>query len=104
MNNLILIPPRLREQAERYCKLMLEVSGADPMEESRRRPVVMARMMVANALLIDGYSLTAVGTILGVDHSSVSHYKDRMSVVLGAPGYEAEREVWGRFVKEILNV
>lgn len=102
MNNLILMPPLLRERAERYCKLMLQVSGADPMGESRRRPVVMARMMVANALLIDGYTLTAVGTILGVDHSSVSYYKDRMSEVLSAPGYEAERELWRLFVKEII--
>lgn len=104
MNNLILIPPRLRERAERYCKLMLHVSGVDPMEESRRRPVVMARMMVANALLIDGYTLMAVGTILGIDHSSVSYYKDRMSEVLAAPGYEAERDTWKRFVKELINV
>ena len=102
MNAYMFLPIHLRDKAERYCAAMQETAGVDPLESSRRRPVVMARMMVANALLLDGYSLHAVGTILGMDHSTISHYKDRMGDVLKAPGYEAERSVWEQFKKKIV--
>lgn len=97
MNNQILIPPRLRDDAERFCCIMLSVSGADATLESRRRPVVMARVMVANALMMAGHSGISTGIILGIDHSTVHYYKKKMSEILSAPGYDAERQIWKKF-------
>lgn len=101
MNTSILLPPLLRETAERYCHLMLRISGADPLEESRVRPVVVARAMVAQALLNDGFTGMSVAVILGVDHSSINHYKKIMDAILHSPGYDAERDIWRRFSRKI---
>lgn len=89
--------PKLRDLAERLCSVMLEVSGVDAMQETRRRPVVMARVMVANALLAEGYTEHAVGAVLGWDHATIHHYRRRMKDMLTAPGYDAERHLWERF-------
>lgn len=101
MNGEMLPNPRLREMAERLCAVMLEVSGVDATQETRRRPVVMARVMVANALLAEGYTENAVGAVLGWDHSTVHHYRRRMSEMLTAPGYDAERIIWNNFKQRI---
>ncbi len=93
--------PKLRDLAERLCSVMLEVSGVDAMQETRRRPVVMARVMVANALLAEGYTEHAVGAVLGWDHATIHHYRNRMEAVLTTPGYEDERDLWKRFKRSI---
>lgn len=97
MNEEMLPSRRLRELAERYCAMMHVVSGVDPLQETRRRPIVMARVMVANALLAEGYTENAVGSVLGWDHSTIHHYRRRMKEMLTAPGYDAERHLWERF-------
>lgn len=99
MNEKNLTDPRLRERAQRLCAVMKEVSGHDPLDETRRRAVVMARMMVASALLAEGYTENAVGTVLGWDHSTIHHYRKRMKEVMTTPGYEAEKEILGKFKK-----
>ena len=104
MNNLVFIPPLLRERAEKYCDIMQKIAGVDPLEDTRHRPVVIARTMVANALLQDGYTLHAVGTILGVDHATVNHYRKRFQDIESTPGYEAEREIWNRFKRRIWSL
>lgn len=103
MNEKTLPNPRLRERAERLCAVMKEVSGHDPLDETRKRPVVMARMMVAGALLEEGYTENSVGGILGWDHSTIHHYRRRMGEILTAPGYDAERAVWNKF-KEYMSI
>lgn len=100
MNEKNLTDPRLRERAQRLCAVMKEVSGHDPLDETRRRAVVMARMMVASALLAEGYTENAVGAVLGWDHSTIHHYRRRMKEMLTAPGYDAERNLWERFKQQ----
>lgn len=58
--------------------------------------------MVACALLDEGYGEHAVGIILGVDHSTVHHYRDRMDTIKTAPGYDLERKIWARFRELVL--
>lgn len=101
MNYPRLVSPQLREKTKRYCEAMQEIAGVNPLEKRRFRPIVMTRTMVANALLSDGYSQHAVGTVLGIDHAVVNHYKNRMWDILEAPGYEAERVIWSAFSKKI---
>ena len=101
MNNNAFIPPELRYKAKRFCDIMLEISGADPSQERKFRPVVMARVMVAYALLLDGYTENAIGNVLGWDHSTINHYRGKMNDILSSPGYEAERELWEKFRERI---
>lgn len=101
MNGMVLLPPRLRERAGRLCAVMKDMIGVDATEGTRKRPVVIARMIVACALLEEGYTETAVGTVLGWDHSTINHYRRRMKEMLTAPGYDAERGLRERFRKMI---
>lgn len=99
MNNAGYIPKQLRIRAKRLCRVMFSVSGVDPMEESRKRPVVYARMMVAYALLREGNTEHSVGTVLGWDHSTINYYRSAMDDILSSPGYAKERELWDTFIK-----
>ena len=97
MNKPVLIPYILRSKANYYCRVMEQAADLDPMEESRRRPVVTARAFIAYRLLLEGFSEHAVGSVLGWDHSTINHYRQRAATMLSAPGYTAERELWNKF-------
>lgn len=102
MNNDVLIPYILRTTAQHICRVMKEVSGHDPLDETRRRPVVIARTFVAYRLLLGGFSEHAVGKILGWDHSTVNHYRRRAAAFLTMPEYyQAENELWKKFNEAI---
>ena len=101
MNKDCLIPYILRSKSAYYCDTMERVSGVNPAEESRRRAVVTARVFTAYRLLLEGFTETAVGCVLGWDHSTVHHYRRRAAAMLSAPGYDAERELWNQFNKAI---
>lgn len=102
MNAPVLIPYILRTTATYLCGVMREVSGCDPAEESRRRPVVTARTFVAYRLMQQGFTEHAVGAVMGWDHSTVHHYRRKASTMLNSPGYDAERELWNKFNNSIL--
>lgn len=87
-------------RAQQLCAIMRELSGIDPMENSRKRDVVTARMMVAMALLHEGCTTMQVAELFGRNHSAVIHYKDRWLGIF-MPGWEAERELWEKFKKAI---
>ena len=82
---------------------METVSGYDPVEESRKRIVVSCRMMVAYALLLEGWTEHDVGIALGWDHSTIHHYRNRFMEMLTTPGYDAEMEIWRKFKTAILQ-
>lgn len=79
--------------------MMKEVSGVDPMENSRRRDVVNARMMVAQALYDGGCIETEVARLLGMTHCTINYYRKKVKIFLECPGYDAERELWELFKK-----
>ena len=101
MNRPPIIPYILRTTARHYCATMREVSGYDPAEETRRRPVVTARTFVAYRLMMEGFTEHAVGSVLGWDHSTVNFYRRKAAEMLHSPGYDAERELWTKFNKAI---
>lgn len=102
MNKPTVISYILRKTAAYYCHKMQEVSGCDPAEESRRRPVVVARTFVAYRLLLQGFTEHAVGAALGWDHSTINVYRRRADEMLNTPGYDAERQLWDKFNQAIL--
>lgn len=101
MNKPIIIPPSLSERARHLCEIMYEVSGIDAMAKTRKRPVVMARVMVVNALLSEGHSENSVGVTLGFDHSTINHYRKKLDDILTLRCYDAEREIWKKFNEKI---
>ena len=76
-------------------------ASCNPMEESRRRPVVTARCLLAYRLLLEGFTEHAVGAVLGWDHATINHYRRKAATMLSAPGYDAERELWHKFNETI---
>ena len=101
MNRKTFIPYVMRQQADRLCRIMKGLCGRDPCEETRERPVVMARVMVSHVLMVYGYSEHQIGTVLGWDHSTINHYRKKIDDIKRLPGYEAERELLEKFMKKI---
>ena len=90
-----------RELASRLVAVMQEITGIDPIERSRRRDIVAARMMIAYVLAEDGASEIAIGKLLGMHHTTIHYYiTDRMKQ-LSLPGWEAENDLWNKFKKAI---
>lgn len=91
-----MISDKKKARFEELCRIMKELSGIDPRENSRKHDVVTTRMMVAYQLMREGFTSLAVGELFGRDHSTVLNYKERW-LALFMPGWEAERELWERF-------
>lgn len=101
MNEGQLISYALRTRCNLYCTQARKLTGGDPSEKSRRWVVVYSRMMVAYRLLLEGWSQTRIGALLGVDHATASHYRRRMADILSSPGYGPEQELWKQFNETI---
>ena len=101
MNKNFIIPTALRRRAQQLCDTMQEISGYDPAEDSRKRPVVTARIFVCYVLLLEGWSEHRIGITVGWDHSTINYYRKRMVEILTLPGFDAERELWEQFKKAI---
>lgn len=98
MNRQVLIADAKRIEKEILCGKMLEISGFDPMERTRRRPVVVARVIVCYVLTsLRRFTEDEVAILFGIDHATVNHYKKRMEDIFSLPGYEAECELWEKF-------
>lgn len=98
MNERIPVSSQLFDRARQLCREMRELTGYDPAEESRRRWVATGRAMVAFRLLMEGGTEHAVGNALGVDHSTINHYRKKVPGWLETPGYEQEQEIWTEFI------
>lgn len=97
MNRQVIIPYPTRMLCNTYCNAVRALTGADPAERSRRWVVVYSRMMVAHRLLLEGCTQHSVANLLGVDHATINHYRQRMGTILSTPGYEGEQELWYKF-------
>lgn len=94
----------VRNVAERYVRIMSDIVGEDILIRTRSSLLVWARNMVAYQLRIEGYSVTAVGKCLGLNHSSVTHCMSRVKDMLSHPMFYArETRIWQRF-KETLSL
>ncbi len=97
----MLVTERLLNRADELCSVMESIAGVDVRKETNRRVYVTARVMVAYALLGEGCTENVVGQMLGKNHSTINHYRNKMATFLEAPGYDAERELWGKFKEAI---
>lgn len=93
----MLIPKYFQERIRVIAKILLEISGLDIFDGSRKRESVAARTIAAYQLYKEGLTQTAIGALMGKNHSTIVYYIDRMDIILNLPGYKAERETWQEF-------
>lgn len=98
MNNQVLIPAILRYTAQHYTNIMQGITGFDPLEETRKRPVVSARVILAHYLLLNGYTENQIGVVLNIDHSTIHHYRKRYPILMN---YKEEKELDTKFKQAI---
>ena len=101
MEEEVLMPQKFKERAKELKEKMKDVSGCDAGANTRERPYVVARAMIAHVLIEEGCTFQQTGQLLGRNHSTIVHYEKNMAAYLSSPGYEAERELWEKFKKEI---
>lgn len=95
-----MITPGLRNRTIFLRAVLLELSGLDAFGKDRTRASTTARMFVAQQLYNEGHSELDIARALGRNHSTVHYYREKMNT-LDTPGWEAERELWEKFKKEI---
>ena len=95
-----MVSERYKRRAQELRDIIITISGLDPMEDTRKRDVVTARMMLAVQLIREGCTLVQVAELLGRNHSSIVHYENRIQLI-SLPGWEAERELWEIFKARI---
>ena len=89
-----------KERAAYLCSVIKDLSGIDPMEDTRKRDVASVRMMVAVQLYFENYREKEIGELLNRNRLTVHYYRDRW-LALFMPGWEAERDLWEQFKKAI---
>lgn len=77
-------------------KMVSEIMGVDCIGTlSRGRQYVVARVLLANALLALGLSTSVVGKHMQKDHTTIMHYRDMMKEWQEVPFfYKQELETW----------
>lgn len=100
MNEQTIISQQLRDRADFLCKTMEELTKYDPREKTRKRVAVIPRMMVCYELYLEGYTQTAIGIVMGKDHSTIHSYLTKIRDILTLPGYQAERELYMKLKSE----
>ena len=91
-----MVSEKYTKRTQHLCAVMKELSGVDPLENSRLRDVVSARMMVSMVLIRDGCTTVQIAELLNMNHAAISHYKNRFKL-LSVPGWDVERELWEKF-------
>lgn len=78
------------------------ITGASIDEQSRRREVVVARVIFANALLLSGASSSMVGMEMGRDHATILYYRKQLSKWKSLPKFFPEEiGYWYKLVDTI---
>ena len=97
MNADALISTAMEDRAAALVELMREVTGIDPVQTTRRRPVHVARMIVAERLLAEGWTEEQAARIFGINRTTINYYRHKVATMLHAPGYGLEREIYQQF-------
>ena len=75
---------KYKDMVSKYVGTMENLVGHEFLI-GRKRKNVQAKIVLAICLMEEGYSLAAIGRILGVDHSTVSSYKKSWDTFLRFP-------------------
>lgn len=101
MSDNIFMPSSIKERTKILCDIIYEITKQDVFQKTRKREVVIARMMVACQLREEGVSEANVSRLLNKNHVTIRYYQERLKIALTTPGYETERQIWKEFKKRI---
>ena len=92
---------RMQEMESRMQTIMKEICAAMGISEynsqNRQKSVMLARIIIANILLLIGGTETSVGKIMGKHHSTIHYYKNLLEVWQEYPRmYREELELWNQ--------
>lgn len=92
---------RMQEMESRMQTIMNEICSAMGISEynsqNRQKSVMLARIIIANILLLIGGTETSVGKIMGKHHATIHYYKNLMEVWQEYPRmYREELELWNQ--------
>lgn len=88
----------MKKEYERIKKIVLDMMGIkdyDP--RCRKNQFVVARILMANALLLKGYNQIEIGEAIGVNHAGIWYYREKLWGMLEFPNmYPMEVGLWNK--------
>ena len=92
---------RMQEMESRMQTIMKEICTAMGISEynsqNRQKSVMLARIIIANILLMVGGTETSVGKIMGKHHATIHYYKNLLEVWQEYPRmYREELDLWNQ--------
>ncbi len=92
---------RMKEMESRMQTIMKEICAAMGISEynsqNRQKSVMLARVIIANILLLIGGTETSVGKVMGKHHATIHYYKNLLEVWQEYPRmYREELELWNQ--------
>lgn len=94
-------PTHYATRSQELIKACQGVTGCTLVSRTPR--AVWTRAMVAYQLLLEGYTQQECGAILGKDHSTINHYKNKVTSALCTAGYADIQYLWKQFQNSIHN-
>ena len=89
---------------DRICEHLAGIFGvdaADILSKSRRIPLPYCRMILSYALCKKGFTRSAVGAAVRMDHSSVTTCYYKMEGSLSSPAWKDIQQAWRRLCDEL---
>ena len=87
----------------RLAEVMQSVSGLDVRERSRKPDIVRARVVFVFVARAEGFTQSAIGNFLKLDHSTVCCIEKRMRDALSLPAaYRDYIDLYNKFTTAIL--
>lgn len=96
---------RLEETMKEVSGIVIDLMGIECYEPARRdRPYFVSRVIIANFLLLKGFTETKVGMVMGKDHSTINGLKKNLDAWVSCPNmYREELNYWNK-LKQIYEI
>lgn len=87
---------------ERYVDEMSAIIGKDLRTRRREHDLAWGRFIVAYQLITEGWTFKIIGSLFGMDRSTIFHARDQVANMLSYPNvYPAEYALYKEFKKRI---
>lgn len=92
----------LNEIGNKYVKAMNRIIGRNILDNRRDATLVWGRAFVIWQLFKDGFTEMQIGAMMGKDHSTIHHVKEKVKTAMKYPAaYRQEMKMWTDFQLEI---
>jgi len=91
-----------QQQAQQIVTIVTEITGCNPLDITRKRKVVYARMMLIYQLYLQGFRKIDIARFVGYNHASVIYAINTMEDVIAFPNLKrVEFNLWQQLQKLI---